>query len=365
MDASKVFMNVIKSVENSTLNYSISRTAYSATISIKSSFLKRYPRDSQVSDLEEPMNMSRDLQSDISRVKVLETENQTLKGEIEQLQLMYEKDQKVRLEELLEVQKVYDVEKEASAILESKLAESRQESLKIKKERKDADSNLIDAKEKSDYFEAEFKNLLKDKEVLQRELDKSVRDLKLKSDEVIQTNLEHEETKIQLNKLETKQEELEVFEVKQNTMNCDECDASINNLSELRAHMKRFHCQNKATQQDEQCIFEVYTCFYCDFPINSEENLETHSSICENNCVDVFELLTTVQELKSYTCEVCGAKCCDTEDLERHSEIYHWLKRQEIEVLESCQFQCEICPLNYKLKRDLDFHVRGCHWDQM
>ena len=55
--------------------------------------------------------------------------------------------------------------------------------------------------------------------MVQRKLDKSVRDLNLKSEEVIQTYLEHGDTKIQLKKLEIKLEELELFEVHQNTIN--------------------------------------------------------------------------------------------------------------------------------------------------
>ena len=69
------------------------------------------------------------------------------------------------------------------------------------------------------------------------------------------------------------------------------------------------------------------------------------------------------QQVVSYDCEFCEAKCQDSGDLKRHWTTYH-CPETALEEFESGQFQCDICPLNYTQKRDLEFHERECHWGQ-
>ena len=118
MAASLVYMNLLRSIEDSQLNYSMSRTPFSATISLKSSFLKRFPpniHDVQIKKKEEANE----------EVKVKHKLNET-----------FEEDRKMMIAEIERLQKAYDVEKHKSAALELEIAEFRNEVLKVKKEKK-------------------------------------------------------------------------------------------------------------------------------------------------------------------------------------------------------------------------------------
>ena len=68
MDASLVFDSIIRSIEDSQLNYAISRTAFSASISIKCSFLKRFSENAQICDTQ---NMPRTNSQDVKKISEL------------------------------------------------------------------------------------------------------------------------------------------------------------------------------------------------------------------------------------------------------------------------------------------------------
>ena len=59
MAANEVFHGILKIVESSNLNYSLSKTPYSASISLKSSFLNRYQVNSKDNDIAVIENMPR------------------------------------------------------------------------------------------------------------------------------------------------------------------------------------------------------------------------------------------------------------------------------------------------------------------
>ena len=61
---------------------------------------------------------------------------------------------------------------------------------------------------------------------------------------------------------------------------------------------------------------------------------------------------------ETYQCEECEAQCVSLQDWERHTRACHTNP-------EAHQFQCDICPLYFEKDIDLQFHKRGCHWDQM
>ena len=128
-------------------------------------------------------------------------------------------------------------------------------------------------------------------------------------------------------------------------------------------HDKLYHSRNKASQYEQSRYFEVFNCFYCDVIIDSEDQLEVHLSTCQYGIDDMWEPKVMYQDVNLFTCENCCAKCRDSEDLERHWTIYHYSDDVPQEHESEC-FQCDICPLNYIRKIDLEFHKRGCHWGQ-
>ena len=85
MAATDVFQGILRNIENSNLNYSLSKTPYSASISLKSSFLKRYQVISKDNDLAVLENMPRKSTDDYdggANTKV-GAENLELRKEIE------------------------------------------------------------------------------------------------------------------------------------------------------------------------------------------------------------------------------------------------------------------------------------------
>ena len=103
MDAAQTFMQVLRGIEDSKLNYSMSRTPFSATISLKCSFLKRFVNTSKNSD-------GIELQAD-EKAKEVMCEKDEIKEEIMSLKKSSEVKQKKLLDELCNLQKLYDAEK--------------------------------------------------------------------------------------------------------------------------------------------------------------------------------------------------------------------------------------------------------------
>ena len=141
-------------------------------------------------------------------------------------------------------------------------------------------------------------------------------------------------------------------------MSCDLCDFPIKTYEELNMHRKVYHSLNKASQYESCSFFEPFKCFYCDENIDDEDELDDHRIECAK------ELDFMYCEWKSFECECCGAECRDNDDLRRHSLMYHTMESEPQEI-EKDKFLCDICPLIYKKKVDLDFHKRGFHWGQL
>ena len=86
-----------------------------------------------------------------------------------------------------------------------------------------------------------------------------------------------------------------------------------------------------------------------------KKSLKIKSYECESGLVPEFKYND------SHICEICQARCNDMHDLERHLATFHYIE-SKLEVLDGDCFQCDLCPLNYKKRIDLDFHKRGYHW---
>ena len=103
MDASNVFKNMLRNIEDSKLNYSMSRTPFSASISLKCSFAKRFGDASNKTDVESLEKLSRkDFQLGDTKVRELEEENIKLQDEITKLKITFENEKKRTVEEVTE-----------------------------------------------------------------------------------------------------------------------------------------------------------------------------------------------------------------------------------------------------------------------
>ena len=357
MGASNVFMNIVKSIEDSQLNYSIMKTPFSATISLKSSFVKRFGEatKSDVSYVSEKD----------TKVRELEGKNLKLQDVINQLKVTHENDQKKPVNELVCMQKLYDDEKERSKALEVQIFEFREEVLKVKKEKNEMTKKLKLANETLESGHMQSKSIVEENDVLKKTVENQSEHLVFKNEEVTKTKKENVTIKNDLNKIKTEFEILKVSELKLSKMRikCDKCDGSVKNCDELKMHNKLYHSLSKASQYEQDETFKIFNCFYCDLTIDSEDQLEVHYSTCNTEPEIVLEPQVLYKDVFSFTCEICGSECRDRDDLERHWTIYHHLDVIP-EELESDCFQCDICPLSYKKKIVLEFHKRGFHWGQ-
>jgi chromosome segregation ATPase len=312
MEASQVFLNLLRSIEDSQLNYSISRTPFSATISLKSSFLKRFAEASKKGDLENVKNLPRTDSHLEKKVEEAEAEKVALQEEIRELHDTFEKEQKRIMGELVSMKKLYEDEKKRSAALEIEIVDYREEAIKIKKERKELCIKLQVTKDEFEALKTESKILTEKKEVLQKEaLDKRGA-LELRDEEISKTKIENDNLKKALVRLQTELDNQKLSELKQSkvVIKCERCEINVSTYDELNNHYRRYHSHNKASQCENRRNFEPFSCYYCDILIETDDNLEEHYVTCQNE----FESVMNQQEV-SYDCEFCEAKCQDSGDL--------------------------------------------------
>ena len=143
MEATQVFQNILQIIENSRLNYSLSKTPFSATISLKCSFIKRFheqpqpryiaPEETNIFPMKNPPRTS--LEKDVQVVEHLVNENRDLKAEVDRLKDVIDRDHKKVLEETVNLQIIYEHEKNQRTELERNLSTFREDLLKIKRDK--------------------------------------------------------------------------------------------------------------------------------------------------------------------------------------------------------------------------------------
>ena len=111
MDATEAFENLIQSIEGSKLNYSFSKTPFSASISLKQLFIKECKGSCSIGDVKTVEKMSRREVEQENKVRKLETENLELQKEIKNLKDLQESQYKELLDERIRLQEVFEQEK--------------------------------------------------------------------------------------------------------------------------------------------------------------------------------------------------------------------------------------------------------------
>ena len=354
MAATEVFQNILKCIESSSLNYSMSKTPFSASISLKSSFIKRF-HDQHKDFSPEERNISPSMKSldrtlpeqDVEVVKHLVKENSNLKEDIERLQNVVEKDQKKFVEEQVNFHEVYEHEKTKNKELEKNLSVFREDLLNIKRKKHDLTNRLKMKEVECEDLRIKVKQLSEEKTVLNKDLKDKCERLDNVNDDFHKTKNEFESTKEVLNDTQS-----ELADLKGATLNklkrifkCEKCDVSVETFDQLRLHDRNSHCVNKVTQSSEEENFVRYTCFYCDEPFKSDDDVASHPVHCHIS-----------EPTPYYTCDTCGRNFENANDMMSHEKVEH---------LDSEVFWCDRCPLYYNSERDLQFHIRAYHWDQI
>ena len=369
MDANVIFKNILNHIESSPLNFMVNKTPFSATISLKSSFAKRYDNVSTHENHAAEENVKNSL-VDIPSIKMSVLENAKLKAKVIDLekasleeQNSYKLDMKALVKERDNFEKLYEQGKTKLKVAEDQIASLREDLIVVKKEKNKASFNVK-------RLEEEHEQTNQDNINLKEEISNNSKMFKVQNSEVEQLIKDNKSLEIRIEKLRIELKLQKTLETDEATT-CSSCDHKAK--IDLKDHVKINHYHDKWSQSQESYFkkkktvdvpvqteeikptesqFKEYLCFYCERKIESLDDIEMHRILCpENQCA-----------LTSFPCDQCGAQCHDISDLGRHRTTYHSLGTLSTEH-EHELFWCDVCPLNFKSRIQLQFHVGEFHWN--
>ena len=345
MEAQQMFRDVLCYVEKSRLNFTLSRTPFSATISLKSSFIKN-----NTDFTENPISFSELEQKMTSQVK----ENLELMKKLNILEKSYitVKKEKDRMDHL------YEQERTKHKLADEVEAEFRSELLKVKAEKSESNSKLKSLEVSLCVVHEENKSLNLECKELKEDLKHKVKNLTKLEERFKELKKEKECADIMVDNLVSevnhlKQDEKQKFK-------CQFCGNLFNTKDEVLVHVRRHHSRCQETQCDLKINSEIaakplletpvtktfaYQCFYCDKSIESEDHLKKHKETCCGKGMLIGPVVSP--------CEICDAQCKDGQDLGRQIQRYH---RWSIP-----QFLCNVCPTNFPTRDNLKEHERHSH----
>ena len=187
MNATEAFQTILRSIECSNLNYSLSKTPFSASISLKCSFIKRYQETSPDNNICNIENMFRKSEQHDVIVQKLEADNLELRAELDTLKNKDDSDQKKLLEELVKLQNIYDHEKEESKALEKNIAQFRGEVLELKKEKHKLSDILKLKEEECETLNTKLDSLKVKNDALENCIKDKSESVEMRNDELLST----------------------------------------------------------------------------------------------------------------------------------------------------------------------------------
>ena len=369
MDANRIFNDILNHIEVSPLNYMINKTPFSATISLKSSFAKRFDNVSTHKNYASEENVKTRL-NDNNSIQIAKLEAKVLdleKAALEE-QNNYKCDMKSLMNEKDKLEKLYEEGKTKLKISEDQVTSLREELIGVKKGEKMAGLSVKKIEEEHEQLKQETMKLKED-------ILNNSKVMKVQNSEVEKLTKDNESLEIKIEKLVIElslQNKLETVEA--TTYSCSSCSHKSKTELELQSHVKINHYFDKWSQSYDSYFkkkkkvdvpvqteeikpaesqFSEYLCFYCERKIKSLEELELHRMVCHEN----------QSALTNFPCDQCGAQCQDIGDLGRHRTTYHALGTLSTEC-DNELFWCDVCPLNFKSRIQLQFHVGEFHWNQ-
>ena len=326
MDASRIFESVLNSIEQSQLNYLLTRTPFSATICLKRSFSKQQRK---------PVHDKRKVDEFI----VLEEKVKALEKKLNDVEL-----EKSRIEDL------YKQEKNKVKEAAETEGQFREEMLKVKSEKKTLSSQVKSLKVKCDNVEEEIKSIQLDKKELATQLKSTVQRLATFQSKVEELTGEKDNSEAMIENLVLNVKNLK--DQIESSDPCSFCDKKFENRSELKVHFQDEHftsqgtqcegltstqdtVQNQNVEESPVKEFLVYKCFYCQRTLMSGEELKRHRREC------------------LMICAICDAQCRDDTDLQLHMYQYH--------IWTIPNYLCSECPTNFRCKETLQSHKKYSH----
>ena len=355
MEANQIFNKLIHQIENSKLNYMITkRTPFSASVSLKSSFVKYFSDEAEVQHVEvksEEVSRQETASEHLVNIECVTSEQ---RDRIIVLENIID-EQKVVIEEtMMKLNQCHGIKKERETDFECQIADSREKLLKVKKEKHTLSTTLKVLKDENKNLREETKELIIENKRLKGSVEKTMSTLEAQTIELkawknendnLQESLHESKSELKKYKLEKQTEDQALYA-------CSKCDLSFNSYKLLKQHIRCEHCQSKATQKDKDSIFEEYPCYYCDETIFSTSELEKHATSCH-------EGIRMIEEYW-HPCDICDTDCRSKVELEEHIKAYHYTYYNE-EDLKSCDF----CGLQFGTFEGLRSHIRSLHKEML
>ena len=138
MEPNKTFNDVLKTIETSNLNYSMTKTPFSAIVSIKSSFVNRFGEVPQLENGKTIKILKTEKES--AEIHKLKAENLKLKEELKIKNETAENEYKAVIVKQENVENLFEQEKLKSKALDHQISDFREELLKIKSHRNNLNS---------------------------------------------------------------------------------------------------------------------------------------------------------------------------------------------------------------------------------
>ena len=348
MEATKVFKKLLNEIESSQLNYVINKTPFTATIVLKSSFIKYFNQPTT--------------SGEYIAVKT-EPENK-LENDDFNKKLVNIKKEKETLESMLQS------ERHNVKALENEIGGFREELLIVKKEKHELEAQLKRQKKKASEIKEEQTRLCEVNKDLERQIVYKTEKLDAKNEECkvlqdinssVRTELDQCVQKVNLMKLESQVEKKVDFK-------CNYCDMIFECKVQLSEHVRADHIKHQVSQtrmkkvenftQTEE-IFEnydlEYPCFYCNQGMTTN-NLETHQSECCELGSVVYEDEVSQSVLLPastiFPCDQCNSEFSDRGELQNHYTTTH---------PERLLYWCDFCGSKCENLIDLQYHIRSVH----
>merc|ERR1719510_1571281 len=165
-----------------------------------------------------------------------------------------------------------------------------------------------------------------------------------------------------------------------NSGKCPSCSEIFKNLKVYKKHIE-FHCPNSSNPSSikayEEASILCYECEECNISYNSKEDLNNHTELYHysnfNNKEDkiktymkhpevaepISEESMTSTELEKFQCQLCKVTYNKKFQLDQHMKFH---QNTAIPVAEQFEKEtpCQFCHLTFKLKFDLEKHTAKC-----
>ena len=259
MDANKTFNCLLSDIENSGLNFFVSKTPFSASISLRSSYAKHFHEAVKKSE-SKPVDLPQ------CEVPVYNLENLKLQKQIESLKKQV-LEQNIFINERLENEKKLKVSNEEQA------SESRADLLKVKKEKNKLCSQIKVLEDENGSLKVVIDDLKCKMNEAQKIEAAKISESKALAKEINQLKLDvrNLDGEIEVSKAKYDDICLELKKMNQ----CNLCDHKEEIGGNMKGHIQEVHSQNQQSKTYTESIFDEYPCHYCSKRILSKQDHES------------------------------------------------------------------------------------------